>query len=207
MKKINWKSLIITCIVTLIPMLIGAIFYSQLPEDIPVHFNINNQPDTYTSKEFALFGLPAIFVVAQIVCCVVWDSLQKEGKEPSGFSRSIKWWIPVISILVAILLVEYPLRVRLDIRMYMCILLGILAIITGYYYPKLSYEQAKGKVIPYPKNEKNFSLLTKVLGVTFIVFGIAIIVSIRFVPVVSVVMVAVWAVVTILESVILGYKK
>ncbi len=207
MKKINWKTLIVTCIVTLIPMLIGIIFYNQLPEQIPVHFNINNQPDNYASKEFALFGIPVILAVIQIVCCIIIDLTRKEKTSISKVETTLKWWIPVLSILVGILLVEYPLRVRLDIRMYICIALGVLAIITGSYFPKMDYESSKGRFIPLPKNEKDYKIFTKIYGITFMIFGFTIIISIRFYPIVSAIITIIWAIVMLVESLYVVFKN
>lgn len=207
MKKIKWKTLIVTCIVTLIPMLIGIIFYNQLPEQIPVHFNIHNQPDNYTSKEFALFGIPAILAAIQVICCVISDLTKKEGASVSKFETTLKWWIPVLSILIGILLVEYPLRVRLDIRMYICIALGVLAIVTGSYFPKLDYESSKGRIIPVAKDEKDHKIFTKIYGITFIIFGFAIIISIRFNPIVSAIITISWAVIAAIEPLYIVFKN
>ncbi len=207
MKKINWKTLIITCIVTLIPILIGIIFYNQLPEQIPVHFNINNQPDNYSTKEFALFGIPAILAVVQVICCVISDLARKKDAPVSKVEQILKWCIPVLSILVAILLVEYPLRVRLDIRMYICITLGVLSIITGCYFPKMDYESAKERILPLPKDEKAYKIFTKIYGITFIIFGLAIIISVRFYPIISAIITLVWAVIMAIEVLYIVFKN
>lgn len=207
MKKIKWKILIVTTIVTLIPMLIGIIFYNQLPEQIPVHFNINNQPDNYASKEFALFGIPTILAIVQIICCIITDIRKKEEAPTSEIENIFKWWIPVLSILVGILLVEYPLRVRLDIRMYICIALGVLSILTGSYFPKTDYEEVKGRIISMPKDEKTFKIFTKIYGITFIIFGFAIIISIRFTPMVSVITTIAWAVIMLFEALYIVFKN
>lgn len=207
MKKIDWKNLFITCLVTIMPMLIGIIFYNQLPETIPVHFNIHNQPDTYASKEFALFGIPAILMAVQVVICAILDVRRKEDAEVSKLDTVMRWVMPVISVLVGVLLIEYPLRIRLDLRMYICVFLGILFIVTGYYFPKMSYESAKGKLKPYPKDENNFKTLTKLLGYTFMIFGVMMIFSMRFMPVTSIVILGVWVVVTLIETLYFGLKK
>ena len=207
MKKIRWKTLIITCIITVLPMLIGIIFYNQLPEQIPVHFNIYNQPDNYASREFALFGIPAILLAVPIICCIICDLKRKEEAEVSNVEKVFKWWIPVLSVLVGILLVEYPLRVRLDIRMYICITLGILSLVTGFYFPRMSYDSIKGKMIPLPKNGKDFNIFTRICGVTFIIFGLAIIISIRFTPIVSAIITIVWAVAMALEPLYIVIKN
>ena len=45
MKKINYKILLVTCIVTLFPIALGLVFYDSLPNEMAVHFNIKNNPD------------------------------------------------------------------------------------------------------------------------------------------------------------------
>ena len=104
-------------------------------------------------------------------------------------------------------MVEYPLRVRLDIRMYICITLGILSLVTGFYFPRMNYDSIKGKMIPLPKNEKDFNIFTRIFGVTFIIFGVAIIISIRFTPIVSAIITIVWAVVMALEPLYIVIKN
>jgi len=47
MKKINYKILLVTCIVTLFPIALGLVFYDSLPNEMAVHFNIKNNPDNY----------------------------------------------------------------------------------------------------------------------------------------------------------------
>ena len=54
MKKINWRILGITCLVTLLPIVLGVIFWQRLPEEIAIHFNIHNEPDNYASKSVAV---------------------------------------------------------------------------------------------------------------------------------------------------------
>ena len=73
MKNINWKIVIITSLVCLLPIVLGIIFYQQLPEQMPVHFNINNEIDSYASKNFALFGIPIILTGLQVFCCILTD--------------------------------------------------------------------------------------------------------------------------------------
>ena len=65
MKKDSMKVLIISVIVCLLPMVLGIILYDKLPEQMPIHFTINNQPDNYAPKNFALFGIPTIMAIVQ----------------------------------------------------------------------------------------------------------------------------------------------
>lgn len=57
MKKINMKSLIITSIVCLLPIICGLMFYNELPESIAIHWGIDNNPNGYFSKPAFVFVL------------------------------------------------------------------------------------------------------------------------------------------------------
>ncbi len=57
MKKINMKSLIITSIVCLLPIICGLMFYNELPESIAIHWGIDNNPNGHFSKPAFVFVL------------------------------------------------------------------------------------------------------------------------------------------------------
>ena len=73
MKYIKWKILALSCMVALLPILLGVYLWNYLPDTIAIHFNINNNPDNFASKGFVVFGLPAFMVFLQTVVCVVND--------------------------------------------------------------------------------------------------------------------------------------
>ena len=81
MKFIKWKSLILTCIVCLLPILPGIALWDKLPDTMAIHFNINNEPDNFASKAFVVFGLPLLMVLLQLFCCFVNDiNAHKHGE-------------------------------------------------------------------------------------------------------------------------------
>ena len=56
--KLEKKTLILTTLVCLIPVIVGVIFYNQLPEQMATHWGFSGEPNGYSSKAFAVFGLP-----------------------------------------------------------------------------------------------------------------------------------------------------
>ena len=48
--KTNKKLLLLTSMVILFPMLWGLMIWSQLPNQIPIHFNVADQADNFQSK-------------------------------------------------------------------------------------------------------------------------------------------------------------
>ncbi len=58
--KRDKRTLILTTLVCLLPMLIGALVYDRLPETMVTHWNVSGEPDGFSSRAFAVFGLPAL---------------------------------------------------------------------------------------------------------------------------------------------------
>ena len=57
------KMILLTSIATLLPILIGLLLWKQLPDSVATHWSAGNEPDGYSSKVFAVFGLPVTGVV------------------------------------------------------------------------------------------------------------------------------------------------
>lgn len=131
MKFIKWKSLIYTCIICLLPILLGLALWERLPERIAVHFNFYNEPDNFASKGFAVFGLPLIMMLLQIFCCVIYDiNVQKYGKRRKTGSES-KWIIPFVAVVVQIVTLGYSLGRNVDVRWAILIIAAGLCAIYG----------------------------------------------------------------------------
>ena len=61
--KINKKLLLFTSILILLSSLVGCVFWYQLPEKMPTHFNLLGQADGYNHKMSAIFGLPTLMLL------------------------------------------------------------------------------------------------------------------------------------------------
>ena len=187
MKKINFKILILTCIVCLLPIALGVIYFDQLPERVAIHFNIQNNPDNYFPRVGFVFGIPFLMMLIQAFCCITVD-LKDENKEANKKASSIfKWVIPTISIIIYVVTLLFALGYMLDIRRIVMILVGIMLIVLGNYTPK-----TKGNTYVHLgniKDEKLLNKIAKISGYTFIIDGLLFILSVLFNPIVSIVMV------------------
>ena len=50
MKHIKYKSLIISSLVCILPVFFGIALWNKLPESIPIHFDIYNNPDNFAPE-------------------------------------------------------------------------------------------------------------------------------------------------------------
>ena len=52
------KELMISSLITLLPILIGLVLWNKLPNQMATHWGVNNQPDGWARKGVAVFCLP-----------------------------------------------------------------------------------------------------------------------------------------------------
>ena len=183
MKKKNRKTLILSLIICLLPMLLGSVLYNKLPEQMPVHFTTGNVPDNYAHKNFALFGIPVIMAIVQAICFIIVNIKVNKLKndEKPKILKIMEWFIPIITVLIYIIMIEVPLGSTVYVGKSICLILGISFIIIGNYLPKMSYEIGKTTFHPMPKNEKAFRKMSKIMGYSFIVMGIILLTMITWV--------------------------
>ena len=105
MKKINMKILIITSLVCLSPILLGLGFYNELPENVAIHFDINNNPNNYFPKLVFIFVMPLIMLLLQLICCITTDLSNKNIEANKKVTTIFKWIIPTLSIIIYVITV------------------------------------------------------------------------------------------------------
>ncbi len=168
--KINKKLLVITTIIILLPIIIGLVFWEQLPETMATHWGNDNQPDGWTSKAFAVFGMPGIMVALHIFGFLVTGADPKKnniGKKAFGI---VYWIIPMISVFVMGSTYAYALGMEVNIGTICCLLLGVLFIILGNYMPKAKQNFTFGYKLPWTLfSEENWNKTHRLAGwITFI---------------------------------------
>ena len=185
MMKANKKTLIITSIVTILPVLIGIICWNRLPDVMATHFGFNNEANGFSSKAFAVFGLPLILLaVLWVGAFVTAHDPKRQNISPKMFSLML-WIAPVISLVAAATIYPVNLGYELDIAFFSELLLGLMFIIIGNYLPKARQNYTIGIKIPWTlANEENWNRTHRLAGYLWMLCGILmIIISLtRFVP-------------------------
>ena len=139
MKAINWKIIIITCIVCILPMFLGIYLLNDLPESVPIHFKVNNQADNFAPKEFVVFGFPFIMVALQSVCCIISDLKSRKTENITTFEKITKWIIPFITIVVYCTTIGIGVGLNIDVRKIISGVLSIIFVVMGIFLPQLDY--------------------------------------------------------------------
>ena len=185
MLKANRKTLIITSIVTILPMLIGILCWNRLPDVMATHFGMNNEANGFSSKVFAVFGLPLVLLaVLWVGAFVTAHDPKRQNISPKMFSLML-WIAPAISLVAAATVYPVNLGYELDIAFFGELLLGLMFIIIGNYLPKARQNYTIGIKIPWTlANEENWNRTHRLAGYLWMICGILmIIISLtRFVP-------------------------
>lgn len=177
MEKKSRKTLILSVIICLLPMILGAVFYNKLPEQMPIHFTISNEPDNYAPKNFALFGIPVIAAMIQAICMIGVARVSKlKNSEKPKILKIMEWFIPILTVDIYIIMIEVPLGSTVYVGKSVCFILGISFMVIGNYLPKMSYEIGKAVIHPIPKNESSFRKMSKIMGYSFIIIGIVLLI-------------------------------
>ena len=180
-KKNKWH-LMISSIIILLPIVAGLLIWNYLPEQIATHWGIDGEPDGWSSKSFAIFGLPLILLAVHWIC-VFFTSLDPKNKnQNSKVFNMVLWILPVISLVVCGLTYAVALGNDINIGMAVRILLGILFVIIGNYMPKCRQNHTIGIKVSWTlHNEENWNKTHRFAGRLW-VFGGVLLLATVFVP-------------------------
>ncbi len=176
MKRIKWKILFITSVVCLLPILIGLSLWEKLPDMVATHFNFNGEPDDFSTKKFAVFGIPLIMLAFQWFACIVCDISQKYS-ESNKLEIVVKWIIPAITIVLYIATLGYSIGWNLDMRKVVALIVGGIFVVTGSFLPE--YDKVRNFKVDKEKARK----INRFMGRGMVVLGILFLISIFLPPI------------------------
>ena len=176
MKKKIDRLMIITTLLALLPMALGALWYQDLPEQVAVHFNAAGEADGYASRAFAAFGMPAILAALNVVTHFVLNSDPKRENASKALSLIGKCVVPVISILCCGYLLCHARNVDIaPIQTIVPLLLGVLFILIGNYMPKCKQNYTVGIKISWTlHSEENWNKTHHLAGWLWMIGGLCV---------------------------------
>ena len=189
LKDNKWK-LLFTSLVTLLPILAGLILWSKLPDQIPTHFGADGKADGWSSKAFAVFGLPAILLVFHWVCVLATSADPKKQNIPKKVFGIVLWICPVVSLLMESLCYAYALGVQINMAFVMYLFMGALFVVIGNYLPKCKQSYTMGIKLPWTlADEGNWNATHRMGGKLWVVGGLLLLMASPFLtsPILSVV--------------------
>ncbi|MBF9617770.1 SdpI family protein [Streptococcus pseudopneumoniae] len=171
--KINKKLVLSTSILILLPSLVGCVFWYQLPEKMPTHFNLLGQADGYNHKVFAIFGLPALMLLMHWLLLFLMIKDPKSSNISSKIQVLIYWIIPFVSCLSMISIYGESLGYSMMSGLLAQIFMGVLMIVIGNYLPKTHRNYIIGIRLPWTlESDKNWRKTHRLAGKIWVLGGL-----------------------------------
>jgi uncharacterized membrane protein len=170
--------------IIILTIVLGFIFYSSLPEQVPSHWNAQGQIDDYSGRMFSVIFFPALTLFIYLLMSVL-PNIDPLKKNYEKFSN-VYFWTKVILVVFMSLMYIFTLLASLElitfnIRYMIIPLLSLLYLVLGYFMPKIKKNYFYGIRTPWTLNsEEVWDETHKMAGKLFIGAGIISLFSILF---------------------------
>jgi len=176
--KNNIFILALTSIICLLPVILGLAVYSDLPDQAAMQWDLEGNPIWYAPKAIAVFGLPLLFAVLNIVVITILFNDPKRSNVSKKLLTILQWFIPVVSLVTVPLILFSAMGVKLPITLIGFILLGVMSILIGNYLPKSKQSFFVGIRLPWTLNDsENWNKTHRIAGYLWTIGGIIFIIS------------------------------
>ena len=168
------KRLILTTVICLLPIMAGLVLYSRLPERVPTHFDFSGTPDGWSSRPFAVFGLPCLLAALNVFLYACLNRDPKRANISGALKTVSQWSLPVLSVLCYGLTLTAALGYPSRIEIVVPLLTGILLLVIGNYLPKTKQSYTMGIRLPWTlQSEENWNRTHRLSGFLWVAAGAA----------------------------------
>lgn len=172
--KTETKRMILTTAICLLPILAGLALYSRLPEQVPTHFDFNGNPDGWSSRAFAVFGIPGLMAAINPFLHICLEKDPKRANMSAALKHISLWVIPVLSVLTSGLTLGAAMGWPVHVETAIPVLVGGLFLLVGNYLPKTKQSYTMGIRLPWTlDSEENWNRTHRLSGFLWVAAGAA----------------------------------
>ena len=178
MIKKNLKLLILTSVVILLPILAGVCLWSRLPEQVPNHWNMSGEVDGWSSRGFAVLGMPLIMLALQWITVLATLADPKKQNHSEKILQLIFWIIPVLNLLISVATYTSAMGGSVRMEVLSTVFIGALFVVLGNYLPKCKQNYTVGIKIPWTlSSEENWNRTHRLAGWVWVAGGVGIMIA------------------------------
>jgi uncharacterized membrane protein len=162
----------IPLLIILIPFVFIALNYAAFPEQVPIHFGLDGEPNDYAPKSYGVFLLPGInlFVYLFFKLMPVIDPRKKSYEQFSDKFDIIRTLIHLLLSVLTILIGLYSLGEKINISSVMNYVLIIFFLVLGNYIGNVRTNYFIGIRVPWTlENEKVWTLTHRFAGKVWVI--------------------------------------
>ena len=168
MKAIPKRTLLVTCIVILLPMFFGLALWNRLPERMPTHFDFSGTADNYSGRPFAVIGLPLFILAMQLFCAVMLRADPKKQNISEKMAQLVLWVCPAVSLFAGLSIYLSALGFAINVSRFGMVFVG-------------RHNYTVGIRLPWTlDDEDNWNHTHRFAGYVWIIAGVVTLLSVFF---------------------------
>ena len=169
-------------IVILTPVIVGLAFYKQLPNQIAIHFNVEEQANGFMDRNLAIVALP-------FLALVIYNLLFSYFKQITipFLKEFMLWLVPISAVLIQGLILTVALGGHVQVRLTVIWLVALIFLVIGNYLPKSIGLATKNH------SESSKSVERK-LGYLMVAMSLVLLISLYFNPYITIIILGVFVV-------------
>lgn len=169
-------------IVILTPVIVGLVFYNQLPNRVAIHFNVEEQANGFMERNLAIVVLP-------FIALVIYNLLFSFFKQITipFLKEFMLWLIPIFSVVIQGLILTFALGGQIQVRLTVIWLVALIFLVIGNYLPKSIGLATKNH------SESSNSVARK-LGYLMVAMSLALLISLCFNPYTTIIILGIFVV-------------
>ena len=173
---------IIGNLLILTPVIVGLVFYNQLPNQVAIHFNVEEQANGFMDRNLAIVVLP-------FIALVIYNLLFSFFKQITipFLKEFMLWLIPIFSVVIQGLILTFALGGQIQVRLTVIWLATLIFLVIGNYLPKSIGLATKNH------SESSNSVARK-LGYLMVAMSLALLISLCFNPYTTIIILGIFVV-------------
>ena len=176
--KENKGKIILSTLLTMLPMLIGLILWNQLPDSMTTHWGADGMADGSAGKAFVVFGIPSIMAAMNVLCMLVTNLDPKQAGQNKKALGIIFWIMPMISLGCCGMMYAIALGKAMNAVILLPLVMGVMFLFMGNYMPKIKQNSTLGiKIYWTLHNEENWNKTHRLAGKISMAAGILVLLS------------------------------
>ena len=167
------KTLILTTLLCLLPLLFSLCVYDRLPEQMAIHWDGNGNPNGYADRFTAAILLPVLMAVTNAVIHIILDHDPKKQNASPALIALGKWTVPALTLILVPITLLWSMDQQFPIDKIVPLLVGIIFIGCGNYMPKCKQNYTVGIKLPWTLHStENWNRTHHLAGYLWILGGI-----------------------------------
>jgi len=178
---ISKRTVVLTSLVCLLPLLVGILLYPKFPEQMVTHWDAQGNPNGWESKFMGVIVFPGILFLIQLAMPFLIKADPRNKNLNPKIASLLCWIMPALTLLCSFSTICAGLGIDLNVQIITPVFIGLLFLVIGNYMPKMTQSYTVGIKLPWTlESEENWNRTHRLAGYLWTLGGLAMIVCAFF---------------------------